>query len=405
MREDARHTATLILKQLQQSPLKDTFCCYGTQNSVLIGIGRESSLDQVETTTLDVIWSGIHDYLEANSNDYIFGFIGFDPENLLHKNIENYRQKTDLFVPKTVIECKNANYSILKGDAEIKIKDHPLNSNNVAPVDISEIDQSELLLNYTESVSDFIEAIKNGTIERATLARKVPSDKKFDLPSSFTSDHSQHAQARSFYFSNEYVAFTGQSPELLAEGNLDSFSTHKLSGTYAKNNKKSTSELITQFQCDSRIIAEHQSSILAIENSLTNIGTVQATKFEVMELPALLHGWSTFITRPNKNITVANCLRSIFPFGVNPVKQGFKLLAKHENFSRGPYYGLTGCIRPNGEFSFTQTLRSVFIDNNNSYLMVGAAITGLSTAELEMKETCTKLSSIKVFECINDTTG
>jgi len=72
-------------------------------------------------------------------------------------------------------------------------------------------------------------------------------------------------------------------------------------------------------------------------------------------------------------------------------------LDRHEDFSRGPYYGLVGCILPDGEFSFSQMLRSAFVYRDSGYIVVGAAITSLSTAALEVAETRTKLSGVRVF--------
>ena len=116
-----------------------------------------------------------------------------------------------------------------------------------------------------------------------------------------------------------------------------------------------------------------------------------------MELPTLLHGISEFTTRPEGPVTVSDCLRAIFPFGVKPMEQGLSLLGQHEDFCRGPYYGLVGCILPDGEFSFSQILRSAFVDHDSSFIITGAAITHHSTPEIELAETCTKLSGIRVF--------
>lgn len=398
MQEDARHYAASVLQHLQQTDLKDSFCCYGTNDSVLIGIGRAASLNLIGSSSLDSVWSQISEFITANSNEFIFGFIGFDPANQLNKKIESYQQKMDLFVPDTVIRCSKSGCKVIKGDANIEdIKEyHPHKNQNSLP--IQDIDKDALRKQYSKSVEKFINLIEKGSLERATLARKIPTHFTFDLSGTFTANHSRHSLARSFYFSNPHIAFAGQSPELLAEGNTRLFSTHKLSGTQAKNNSHTIAEQISSFQSSPRIISEHQSAIVSIEKSLLDLGPLNATKFKVMELPTLFHGWSTFETRPSVGTSIANCLRAIIPYGVNPLEQGFELLAQHENFCRGPYYGLAGCITPDGDFSFTQVLRSVFRDADGSYLMAGAAITSQSTAEIETAETCTKLVGIQVFE-------
>lgn len=400
---DARANAAKVIDQLQRTRFENSFYCYGTHHSVLIGIGRKSSLKLAKADTLDAVWSGINEYIETNISEYIFGFIGFDPANQLNKEIKHPQQKIDLFTAVTVIECTPEGCSVISGaldkqNIQLNTSEQHKQLNNIKPLNIHQLDNVKLRNKYASSVADFIMAIEAGKLERATLARKIDSPCEFDLAKTFTADHSQHELARSFYFSSEHISFAGQSPELLAEGNKQLFATHKLSGTYAKDKNLPVEELSLRFINDQRIISEHQSSLAAIECSLAIIGNVDSTKFQVMELPTLLHGWSKFSTRPKQGTTIASCLRSIFPFGVNPVEQGFELLAKHENFNRGPYYGLTGYIQPDGEFSFTQVLRSAFIDRNSSYLMAGAAITSLSTAELEAAETCTKLLGVQVFE-------
>ena len=415
MQGDARRYAAAILKRLQQRHLKNAFCCYGTGEKVLLGVGRAASLELDETDSLDAIWAGIDNFIESNGNDYIFGFIGFDPANQLNKKIDDYRQKIDLFVPATVIECRDSGCRLLKGILNGQnINDEKLDDNaidtvsewpelkdittdNTGAVAIDKLDRSELRDRYAASAACFIDEIRLGALERATLARKIKVELEFDLARTFLCDQSRHQHSRSFYFSNEKISFAGQCPELLAEGNTRSFTTHKLSGTWSKDDKTPIDEMSSRFLSDPRIIAEHRSAIVAIEKSLNAIGKVESSKFQVMELPTLLHGWSEFITRPKDKVSVARCLRSVFPFGVNPVSQGFKLLAEHEEFCRGPYYGLTGCIEPDGEFSFVQVLRSAFVDDEGSFLMAGAAITSHSTPALEAEETRTKLFGVQVF--------
>ena len=397
MHGDARRHAASIIQHLKRAPLTAEFCCYGTQHSVHIGIGRQSSLALSDNTSFDALWADINQFIESHKHDYIFGFIGFDPSNMLDKNVHNYQRKIDLFVPDTVIECDMTGCTVVRGNADIEHDCPPTDNADAQAVDITALDHTDMRERYAGSVATFIQAINNGVIERATLARKIDSPIAFDLAATFISDSSRHALSRSFYFSNQQISFAGQSPELLAEGNTASFATHKLSGTYALVDGVDVAERVARFRADHRIVSEHHSSIQTIRDSLAAVGSVRSREFDVMELPTLIHGWSEFITRPTSNKTVADCLRSIFPFGVNPVKPGFKLLEQHEDFCRGPYYGLTGCIRPGGEFSFTQVLRSAFADKHGSYLMAGAAITQHSTPELEVAETCSKLLGVEVF--------
>jgi anthranilate/para-aminobenzoate synthase component I len=396
-RPDARRLAASLVEHLQPSPLSGTAYCYGTPENVLVGIGRESSLVLSKARTFDSIWKQIGEFLDTHRGEFIGGFVGFDPANTLNSKVSSDRQKIDLFVPEQVYECSQSGIRVRKGDLDVRNMD--LKPSEIGPkrIDIEDLDLSSLGQEYAEAISHFIEEIQFGRLERATLARKVESVRAFRLLATFMSDHSSHAVARSFYFSNEEIAFAGQCAEVLAEGTKSRFSTHKLSGTYAKHAGEPFDQLKTRFKTDERIIAEHRSAITSVEQSLSQIGSVRGAKFDVMELPTLIHGWTRFVTCPDRQVPIAACLRAVFPFGAYPVEPGFDLLAQHERFCRGPYYGVMGMIQPDGQFSFTQILRSAFTDQKGSYLMVGAAVTSRSTVELETMESRAKLSSIHVY--------
>ena len=398
MTPDARLLAASVLRQVENESPPTSFLCYGTADNVLLGLGRKRSLEITATSSLDEIWAAIDDFVTVNSGETIIGFIGFDPSNELHREVENYRQKVDLFVPETLIEFSRTGYTVRTGEWDEKALLEPAVQPRSAALNPCQFDRESYRADYSHAVSRVLDRLRRGIVERVTLARRIDVDKILDLLAIFQSEGSQHECARNFYFASELIRFAGQSPELLAEGSVRCFHTHKLSGTYRRSAELSTGELARRFQADERIRAEHFSSITAIENSLAELGALDSEKFQVMELPSLLHGWSRFTTRPRQPLSVAKCLRAVFPFGVQPMQQGLELLRENENFLRGPYYGLVGYIRSDGEFSFTQVLRTAFADAYTNYLVVGAAITNRSSPELEVAETCAKLSGVRLFE-------
>jgi isochorismate synthase EntC len=395
---DARSIAVSILQQIDTAPAQSPFLCYGTAAATVLAFGRKHSICLDGRTNLDDTWAGIDGFLQEHSDDYVVGFIGFDPSNELGCEVATPRQKIDLFVPKTVIECSAAGHMVTSGDFQTHTPRGYAMPPQAGILDPADFDCLRGKDTYAQSVAEIIELIHSGSLERVTLARRIDVDRTLDLAATFLSDGSRHECARNFHFGNECIRFAGQSPELLAEGSRHCFHTHKLSGTYRNTDELPVAELTRLFRADRRIEAEHYSSIAAIEKSLQMLGLVEATRFQVMELPGLLHGWSKFITRPSAQQHIANCLRAVFPYGMQPLQVGLELVRRHERFLRGPYYGLVGYIKPDGEFSFTQVLRAAFADGSSNYLMAGAAITRHSTPELEVAETCTKLSAIRVFE-------
>jgi isochorismate synthase EntC len=399
MSGDARQIAAAILARLGIPETDTHYCAYGSQYALTLGLGKRSSLLIENFETLDRVWEQIDGFIRRHAGEYVMGFIGFDPGNQIGRRIDAPQCKLDLFIPETVIQCNSERAHLASGCLPFELDTLVAADIEVATgaLDIAGFDSERQRASYVQAVSGVLERIKQGRLKRVTLARKLSSRQPLDLVRTFLSDRSSHELSRSFLFSNSIISFAGQSPELLAHGDCHCFMTHKLSGTMARAAGSDVEALQEVFISDLRITAEHQSAIATIEHSLTELGEVKSEKFMVMELPTLLHGWSRFTTKPVSGSGIADCLRSIFPYGLNPVEAGFELLRSYEDFARGPYYGLVGCIMPSGRFTFSQVLRSAFTDLDGSYVIAGAAITGLSTPQLEFQETTTKLSGIRVY--------
>ena len=204
--------------------------------------------------------------------------------------------------------------------------------------------------------------------------------------------------SRCFYVRTSAVEFSGYSPELLADGDVSCFRTHKLSGTYARSEALAEDvELRARFEADPKIRTEHALSNEATRAALTAVGEVKSGKRVVLELPRLRHFMTTLGTRPRRGARIGDCLRGILPSGAYPEKEGLQLLRTIETHARGAYYGIVGIIEPGGRFSFSQTLRTVFRDKYGCYLWVGAAVTKESDAALEYAETRIKLAGMQVM--------
>ena len=192
------------------------------------------------------------------------------------------------------------------------------------------------------------------------------------------------------------MEFSGHSPELLADGDVRCFRTHKLSGTYARSVVSAKdAELRTRFEADPKIRTEHALSIDATRSALMALGDVKSGDRVVLELPRLRHFMTTLETRPRQDVCIGHCLRSILPTGAYPAQEGLRLLRTIETHARGAYYGIVGIIEPGYRFSFSQTLRTVFRVQHECYLWVGAAVTKESEAEDEYAETRLKLAGIR----------
>jgi anthranilate/para-aminobenzoate synthase component I len=387
--------ADAIVRQL---PGNTPFLCYGTAESTLVALGRQASLSVPRKPGLDSQWRAVDQFIRSHEGAPIAGFIGFDPANQMGFEVAEYRQKVDLFVPETLVACSRQGWRVQFGEDIAPALPARAGEAPPRPLDSAHFDSEPNRSGYRDAVARVLDCIHSGSLERATLARRIDVNLPLDLGATFLSEGCAHRCSRNFYFANSCIRFAGQSPEVLAEGDSGRFTTNKLSGTCHRDTAVPVQQLQRRFQSDERIRAEHASSIGTIDKALRGLGKVEVERFKVMRLPSLLHGWSEFTTWPGQPGNIADCLRAVFPFGVKPLDRGLRLLRENENFMRGPYYGLEGCIEPDGRFSFTQVLRAAFADRRGYYLVAGAAITAHSTPQHEMEETCDKLSSIDLFQ-------
>lgn len=396
--------AALLIQWLaERSTHQGPFFAYGSSETVHVLVGRRDSFRLPCLPSADEFWLALRHFLSSHRGDYIGGFIGFDPGSLLYQPGSYARHqefRADLFVAECVIACTRQGMRVVRGCCDLPTFSPgliDLNLNQRNPVNAVDIDDASEHEKYIRSAGCILDEIRSGLLTRVTLARKVLSPKRLNIFGTFLSERNSHPLARSFYCKNDAVEFGGQCPELLAEGSPSLFVSHKLSGTYRIGPGQDIDALISRFQQDARICREHLSGTATIARELHSIARVRSDSFKVMRLPTLLHGWSEYRCALRVGCGVHHVLRSVFPYGVSPVDKGLGLLGIHEDFERGPYYGIAGLIGPDQEFSFVQILRSAFDDQGGSYLLTGAAITADSTPEIELEETISKLDSISIF--------
>jgi anthranilate/para-aminobenzoate synthase component I len=193
---------------------------------------------------------------------------------------------------------------------------------------------------------------------------------------------SGHARAFLRLGSRSYV---GCSPELLAHGDRHAFSSFKLSGT-----ARSPAAMIDNL----RIVLEHESSIASAIAPLAQLGRVVRGERQIVELPELCHFETALRCTPRAGVTIRDCIEAVRPSGAAPLAEGLALQAELEG-ERGLYYGLVGYVLPDGHFSFSQLIRTFFLEPSGWSARVGAAVTAHSTPALELQETRLKLASMR----------
>jgi anthranilate/para-aminobenzoate synthase component I len=330
-------------------------------------------------------WKSLQAFLDDCKGRWVIGFIGFDPMDRMNHGDAMAERRLHLFVPASI-----RLFEVRQGEVASKRR---------APVQrirARDFDLPHLQRDYCESVEKALSWIHEGRLQRVTLARRLEIPTALDLAATFASDSCCHPVSRNFYYHSPVHAFAGQSPELLAHGNRRYFHCHKLSGTWRINPDCSVQAQEQSFFRDPRIASEHESSISTIQSTLARLGEIHRDGPKVMRLPSLLHGWSDFACHPHPGATLTDCVRSIFPYGTLPMREGLEFVHLHEAFHRGPYYGIVGVIEPSGSFSFSQILRTAFRQGESFHLLSGAAITQHSTADVELQEAVNKMDCIEL---------
>lgn len=345
---------------------------FGRNPNFLASQGAADQLIIVDVGNTKNPWKQISDFINSHQGKYIFGYLGFDLHRETNPNLKAAGYPSaHLFVPEEISQISKPNENHQNGQF--------LNSSSFStPTDEEHQKRIQKVLDWVGTDQE----------RQVTVARKV------DLPQGLNFDSVRNIAPgalhteRFFHLKTDFVEILGNSPELLAEGNLKEFRTYKLSGTAPT----------PQGLMSEKIQTEHAGSVKRVRQRLSTIGLVRHGTPEILQLPYLSHLLTVFETKPNPNASIADCLHAVLPTGVSPLEEGLELLSEVESDGRGAYYGLIGVIHPDGHFEFSQVLRTIFRDKQGSFAWAGGSITRDSNPQEEVAETIIKLKGCPQIE-------
>jgi len=150
--------------------------------------------------------------------------------------------------------------------------------------------------------------------------------------------------------------------------------------------------------------AENIMIVDLVRNDLSKIceeGSVYVKEFlKIYSFPQVHQMISTIKGTLRENVSFAEILSATFPMGSMtgaPKKRAMELIEEYEKTKRGLFSGTVGYINPDGDFDFNVVIRSIFYNEETSYLsiQVGSAITWKSIPEKEYEECNIKIEAIK----------
>jgi anthranilate/para-aminobenzoate synthase component I len=190
---------------------------------------------------------------------------------------------------------------------------------------------------------------------------------------------------------------------LLGRGNRHSVSCYKLSGTAPRHRDPlEDARQRSRFLTDAKVLNEHKLSIESTRAALDDIGAVSAGPMEVFDRRNLRHLMTPLHVAVRPDTSWSTIMRALLPSGAQPRLSGLRSLDELERISRGAYYGIIGLRTPEGDFEFSQVLRTLFRDHSGAYTFVGAAVTDGSTVDGESDETKLKLDDVMARRRVPD---
>jgi len=259
---------------------------------------------------------------------------------------------------------------------------------------------------YKQRVASAVEHIHAGDYEKIILSRTVPVTGPIDLTASYLTGRRANQPARSFLLRHDDLQCAGFSPETVVEVAADGWiSTQPLAGTRkVGNTEEDTRRLSNELQNDTKEIAEHAVSVrLAIEElqQVCAPDSVHVAQFmQVCRRGTVQHLGSRVRGRLGSGKTAWHAFQALFPAvtasGI-PKHEAIDAIGRLEPFSRGLYSGCVLISDSNGSLDAALVLRSLFRQQDRTWLHAGAGVVALSTPERELEETFEKLTSVAHF--------
>lgn len=256
---------------------------------------------------------------------------------------------------------------------------------------------------YKDIVSKGVEDIKSRKYEKVILSRKILLNQRIDMLHSYIIGRRENSPARSYALNLGGLKVIGYSPETVAEVSRDGYvSTFPLAGTRAMGkNREETKKLKEELLADPKEIAEHAVSVkLAYEEleKVCELNSVSVIKFmSVLERGTVQHLASRLKGKLKEEFNEWHAFNALFPAvtasGI-PKKQSIDAIIRLENEARDLYSGSVLTYDFDGTMDASLVLRSVYQDEENTWLRAGAGIVKLSKPERELEETREKLRSV-----------
>lgn len=334
-----------------------------------------------------------------------YGYAGFDIARFYSPYTKAIQQPLlQFFIPETELHITEKGIRIRSVKPLMKIIealaiDCPLRSYTATPPVVDFADREH----YQTQVRRLIQAIQEGHLHKAILARSVKVKGEMDLLGTYCLGSQSNNSARSYCLHMDNVSAVGFSPEILMTVDGDrKVITNPLAGTRPRSqNLEEDQQLNGELFTDAKEVKEHALSIWLAQdeiNSVCNPDTVRVFDFmEVKKYRCVQHLSSRVGGELKTDKTLWDALKVLFPgITVSGIDKQSALawIDRLESEPRGLYAGGIGWVDSQGTADLAIAIRSAYQYDDCIYFNAGAGIVSESVPETEYLESVNKMNTM-----------
>ena len=353
---------------------------------------------------------------------HLYGFANFDLARYLHglEVTDTDRPLIRMFVPKAEAHftpgsvllraLESADLDALRTRFEAVINDADgstarLRAKADSPgMDVGEVDDDTGQA-YEELVLHAMEDIAAHRYREVILSRSMTLPCQVDLAASYLKARQANTPARSFFLDVDDEQVFGLSPETFVEVADRKVYATPLAGTRAlKDDVRESLRLREDLVSDAKEIAKHAISVYLSFDELTMVCDPDSVKVSQFMLVALRGSVQHLASRLEGEL-LSGCnpwhaFCALFPAATAsgvPKREAIEAIGRLEPESRGLYSGGVFVGSSAGLLDGALVLRSLYQNDERSWLQAGAGIMNLSSPARELEETREKFDTLSKY--------
>ena len=356
---------------------------------------------------------------QKNTNDYIFGYLGYDLKNDLEDISSNnfdgigfsdlyfFQPKKLFFIKDDIVETLylTAHEDEIESDIEEILSIENYDPNRVKQNSF-QIEQRISKEKYTQKLHTIMEHIHRGDIYEVNFCQEFYAENSKINPLGVYQKLNKISSPpfATFLKINDKFLLSA-SPERFVKKEDNKIISQPIKGTARRlPDKNEDAYTAKKLYHDPKERAENIMIVDLVRNDLSKTATKGSVKVEelckVYSFKQVHQLISTVVSETKTDQNPVDIVKSLFPMGSMtgaPKISAMEIIEQQEETKRGLYSGAVGYFTPDNDFDFNVVIRSILHNSTKLYtsFIVGGAITSQSEIENEYEECMLKAKAMK----------